>query len=116
MIRGWFGRGRHERVAARAERGERAWRRDLQQHPDELIAFRDAQIAGLRERNGELEQLLAVARRELATYKTREFMASALRVRARYEAERAAAEEPTVHTRAPGWPANRAASTERWER
>lgn len=99
MIRAWLAHARAERVAARAARGERAWRRDLHEHPDERDAFRLAQIAGLRETNAELRQQLAVVRRELATYKTRDWLLLAAASRRRL------AEEKTDHIPqpAPGW-------------
>jgi hypothetical protein len=52
---------------------------------------RDAQIEGLRDALAEAHRQLAVVRAELATHKTRTFMAHALRLRARL------AEEPTAH-------------------
>jgi hypothetical protein len=45
MIREWLATWRRHRAA---RRGERAWFRDRRRHPDERIALRDAQIAGLR--------------------------------------------------------------------
>ncbi len=90
MIRAWLATARAERVAARARRGERAWRRDLHEHPDERDAFRLAQIAGLRESNADLRLQLAIARRELATYKTRDWLLLAAASRARLADERTA--------------------------
>lgn len=46
MIREWLATARRH---AAARRGERVWRRDRRRHPDERIALRDAQIAGLRD-------------------------------------------------------------------
>jgi len=66
VIRAWLERARAERVAARAARGERAWRRDLHEHPDERDAFRLAQIAGLRESNAALRAEVAQLRYALA--------------------------------------------------
>jgi len=52
---------------------------------------RDAQIEGLRDALAEAHRHLAIVQAELATHKTRAFMAHALRLRARL------AEEPTAH-------------------
>lgn len=82
MIRRLFYRGpapASDRLATRAEA---------------QIDLRDGQIEGLRDRVGELEREKAQLIAELATYKTREFMTQALRLRRRL------AEETTVVTRA----------------
>lgn len=110
MIRAWLAHARAERVAARAARGERAWRRDLHEHPDERDQFRLAQIAGLRESLAEANQRLAeekaarvreVAqlRAALAPYLAQEW------ARRGAAAARRLATEPTHHVpqRAPGW-------------
>lgn len=116
MIRAWLATARAERVAARARRGERAWRRDLHEHPDERDAFRLAQIAGLRESNADLRTQLALVRGELATYKTRDWLRFAVWARRRAPIEqRWLAEEPTHHVpmRAPGY---QGAATEQYRR
>lgn len=87
MIRAWLAGARAARVAAHAARGERHWRRDLHEHPDERDAFRLAQIAGLRESNAELRAQLALVRGELATYKARDLMRHALLYRRLHAAE-----------------------------
>lgn len=61
----WFG-ARAARVAAHAARGERHWRRDLHEHPDERDAFRLAQIAGLRETITDLRAQLVAKEAENA--------------------------------------------------
>lgn len=94
MIRVWLSTARAARVRARAERGERAWRRDLHEHPDERDAFRLAQIAGLRETNAELRLQLALTRRELATYKTRDWLLLAAACTARLADDRTAEVTP----------------------
>lgn len=95
MIRVWLSTARAARVRARAERGERAWRRDLHEHPDERDAFRLAQIAGLRESNAELRLQNAQLQARLAPYLTQEWMRRARRA----ESNRIAL-EPTVVVRA----------------
>jgi hypothetical protein len=77
----------------------RPWRRrPARRAPVDEVTFlgaqfdvRDAQIEGLRDALAEAHRQLAVVSAELATHKTREFMAHALRLRARL------AEEPTAH-------------------
>ncbi len=89
----WFG-ARAARVAAHAARGERHWRRDLHEHPDERDAFRLAQIAGLRETNAALRLQLAIALKDLSTYKTRDWLLLAAACRARLDTERTAEVTP----------------------
>lgn len=65
MIREWLASWRRHRAAWA---GERAWARDRRRHPDERIALRDEQIAGLRaelsaaqQREAQLQVALAAA-------------------------------------------------------
>lgn len=99
----------------------RAWRarhRAPQQLVDAAVVVtaqidvRDGQIEGLRDALAEAQQRLALCQRELATYKTRDWLRIAVRARRRAAIEqRWMAEETTHHVpmRAPGY---RASATE----
>ena len=112
MIRSWLTTWRRHR-AARA--GERAWARDRRRHPDERIALRDAQIAGLRDELAASQQREAQLQVALAAA----VMGAGLE---RYYAEgrRAAArlDGPTVVMRADALrrPSGPAPATEQWPR
>jgi hypothetical protein len=77
----WFSHFRRARVVAEAQ-----------------IDYRDGLLEARAERIAELERANANLVRELATYKTRDFFAAALRARRRL-AEEQTAERPAKHWR-----------------